>query len=83
MTVGQKEFFIRAKVSPRNAKETAVTWTSSDPSIAEVKGTPTKARTGISAAWITGLKPGTVTITASLANGAEDVCTLVVEAPKE
>ena len=83
MTVGQKEFFIRAKVSPRNAKETAVTWTSSDPSIAEVKGTPTKPRTGISAAWITGLKPGTVTITASLANGAEDVCTLVVEAPKE
>ncbi|MBQ3404251.1 MAG: S-layer homology domain-containing protein [Oscillospiraceae bacterium] len=60
--------WISAAVSPDNASDKTVTWTSSDASIASVFN-----------GKVTGLKPGTVTITAAASNGMSASCTVTVK----
>ncbi len=60
---------IVAVVKPENATYKTITWTSSDPSIATVDST----------GKVTGLKPGTVTITATSSDGkVKTTCTVTV-----
>ncbi|MBQ3404145.1 MAG: Ig-like domain-containing protein, partial [Oscillospiraceae bacterium] len=59
--------WIAATVTPANASETWATWESSDNSIATVSG-----------GKVTGIKPGTVTITATTSNGISASCKVTV-----
>jgi uncharacterized protein YjdB len=63
-----KSTSLTASVLPKNARFKAVSWTSSDPSVATVSP---KGK-------ITTYKPGTVQITATAHNGVSSSCTLVV-----
>ncbi len=65
--VGNSEQII-ATVSPSNATNRNLTWTSSDPSVAKVDSN------GV----VTGLKEGTVTITVTSADGKTSSCTVNV-----
>ena len=58
-----------AKITPISDTPSTVTWTSSDDAVATVAG-------GV----VTGVAAGTVTITATLDNGASDECTVTVVA---
>ncbi len=59
---------LKAELSPSDATDTKITWTSSDPSIASV------TRTGS----VTGLSVGTCTITAETSNGRQAVSNVTV-----
>ena len=59
--------WITASVSPDNATDKTVTWSSSDPSVATVYN-----------GKVTGIKSGSVTITAACSNGVSASCTVVV-----
>lgn len=61
-------FQLSATVAPENATDKAITWTSSDGSIATVT----------TSGLITGLKSGTTTIKATTSNGKNATCTLTV-----
>ena len=65
-TVGEK-VSLDAIITPNNATNQKLTWTSSDNSIATV-----------SYGTVTALKKGTVTITATSSNGKSAICTIVV-----
>lgn len=58
-----------ATASPANAENTALTWTSSDATIASVQ----------SGGIVTGIKEGTATITATASNGVSASCVVIVE----
>ncbi len=57
-----------ATVTPENASDKTVVWTSSDPSVAQVS----------SDGVVTAIAEGTVTITASTVNGLTDTCTVTI-----
>ena len=72
-TISEGESFsVAATVSPSNASNKTITWTSSDTGVAAVKADGTKAT-------VTGVKGGKATITAALANGKKAVCTVTVK----
>ena len=70
LTVGNKKQ-LSACVSPSNASNKTVNWTSSNGNIATVDGNGN----------VLGISPGTVNITASTSNGKTSNCTVVVHNP--
>ncbi len=62
---------LNATVSPLNSFDRIVNWTSSDPSVAEVR------RIGEQTAMLAGKKPGTCTVTATIGD-VKRVCTVTV-----
>ena len=71
VTVGEgKTAAITAQVSPADATNTTLTWTSSNTGIATVNASGT----------VTGVKAGTATITATASNGVKGSCTVTVTA---
>ncbi len=63
---------LRATVSPANANDQTVVWTSSKPSIATVNNRGT----------VTAVAPGTTTIKATSSNGKYAECTVTVRSPR-
>lgn len=59
---------LSAKITPSNATDKKITWSSSDPKIAKVN------QKGV----VTGVKKGTVTITAKTSNGKKATCKVTV-----
>jgi len=70
LAAGDKPAIITATVSPSNATNKDVTWTSSDPEVATVS----------SSGEITPLKAGTTTITVTTANGKQTTIVITVKA---
>ncbi len=64
----QNEYKLNYTKTPENASESTVVWTSSNEAAATVKN-------GV----VSGVRKGVATITATLANGKTDKCTVVVE----
>ena len=69
-TVGDK-VYINAQITPSNATNKTITWSSSDSSVARVSDGVVEA-----------LKAGTVVITATTNNGKTDKCTIKIEERK-
>ncbi len=68
LQVGQSETLTVSYI-PTNATGKAITWTSSNPSVATVSAT----------GEITGVAPGTITVTATTKNGQTATCTVTIE----
>ncbi len=66
---GGDSALLTATVAPANASNKTLTWSSGEPSIAEVNN-----------GKVTGKSPGTVTVTAQTVNGKKATCTVTVKA---
>lgn len=65
-----EQYTLQTTILPENAEDKTITWSTSDAKIATVED-----------GKITGLQPGTATITAATSSGIEKTCNVVVKVP--
>lgn len=65
-----EKYTLQTTVLPENSEDKTITWSTSDAKIAIVED-----------GKITGIQPGTATITASTSNGIEKTCNVIVKVP--